>query len=586
MIRCVLTLLGLLVLVSTSTVENTFARRGNPVSVASPQSQFFIVDSDDDLPSKPTYQFVDTMVQHNQWVRVTGFTGTDDGSAAIASNATWPFVIPTNGYKMLIGAISTNGSVALQPDGQSNTLTNPVYAWSDPTNRPLPLNNGVDTFAVLAPLWGDWEFRTTGDSTKVYYRVAPDTAYISFYNLALKGTEGQVRATFQIVFTKDSAITYHYRSFDGSYAGRTAEEIIQRSVTIGMGSTGANLGTNYLHEGTYYATSAGSAIYAKDLHDALAVKFMRVRNHFVAARQISFPATERQELTSSNFTFSGQVSNWTEEEYMAYLKFEVKNLTTGTTVTTKEDSVVTYGGFTSQYNGPTYQGLPCGAYQVTMTVRIPALGTDTWTHDNVLRKTFFVLSSASFPFYETFNAGIAGCSWANYGATALPANEVMYEPVAPRSGSDLALVLDRLDPAGKMYNYAFAGDTVTSGPIDLTGKSNVYLTLSYQRGLKTDIIEAGILKTLRVGPEAAITGTTPDPADSLVVEGLISSGSRWNPAASSWTVLHTLTGGIDVKTNKLRIKLPSNMMSDHFRLRLRLKSRDHGTLFSLPHDDA
>ncbi|HET6511474.1 MAG TPA: T9SS type A sorting domain-containing protein, partial [Candidatus Kapabacteria bacterium] len=135
-------------------------------------------------------------------------------------------------------------------------------------------------------------------------------------------------------------------------------------------------------------------------------------------------------------------------------------------------------------------------------------------------------------------------------------------------------------------NNAFAGDTVTSGPIDLTGKSNVYLTLSYQRGLKTDIIEAGILKTLRVGPESAITGTTPDPADSLVVEGLISSGSRWNPAASSWTVLHTLTGGIDVKTNKLRIKLPSNMMSDHFRLRLRLKSRDHGNLFSLPHDDA
>jgi hypothetical protein len=584
--RCVVTLLGLLALWSTSLIGNAEARRGNPVSNASPNLQYFVVDSDDDLGLKPQVMFVDTLVNHFQWTRVTGFTGTDDGAASIVSSTTWGFNVAGAAYTMLSGAVSTNGTISLQPNGQNNTLTHTAYSWSKPQNRTMPINNFIDTFAVIAPLWADWEFRTAGDSTKVYYRVIADSAYISFYNLALKGTEGQIRATFQVVFAKDSSITFQYKSFDGTYAGRTAEEIIQQLATIGVGSP--TVGTNYLHKGLYYATSAGSAIYAKDLHDGLAVRFLRVHKHNLSARSIVFPASEGAELTSSNFTFNGIVNNWADDEFMAYFEFRVKNLTTGTTVTTKIDSIMSYSGFPMQYIGPTYQGLPCGAYEVTMTVSAPSLGPDTWTWDNRIVRRFYVLSPQSYPFYEQFNSGLPGCAWGNLNAGVLPAQEIMYEPVAPRTGTDGALVLDRVDFTGKRYIDKFSGDTIVSGPIDLTGKSNVSLTLSYQRGLKTDVIEGGVLSALRVGPEAAIsagTGGTPDVADSLVIEGLLSSGAKWNPAASAWVVLHTLTGGIDVRTNKVRLKLPSNMISDHFRLRFRLKSREHGTLLSLPKDD-
>jgi hypothetical protein len=587
--RCVVIFLGLLVLWSTA-VTPAYARRGNPASVSSPQLQFFSVDSDDDHPAKPQVNWVDTLTNHFEWVRVTGFTNTDDGAANIpTATASWNFAIPGFQYTMLSGAVSTNGTIALQPQGQSNQLTNATYAWSKPANRLLPIANLIDTFAVLAPLWGDWEFRTAGDSSKVYIRVTADSAYISYYNLALKGTEGQIRATFQVVFAKDSSITYQYKSFDGTYAGRTAEELIQRLVTIGMGGGGlaSSIANNYLHKGQYYATSTGSALYAKDLHDGLAVKFMRIRTHFVSARAISFPASEGLELSNNNFTFMGVISNWTDDEYMAYVKFEVKNLSTGTTVTTKFDSIVTNGGFSTQYSGPTYQGLPCGAYQVTMTVSIPSLGSDSWVYDNVLRRNFYVISNQNFPFYEDFNSGVSGCNWVNLNAEARPAVEVMYDPVAPRTGDDNAVVLDRTNAAGRMYNDTFSGDTLTSAPINLSGKSNVYLNFAYQRGLKTDNRDAGTHILLRTGPEAMIAGSSgpADPADSLVIEGLLASGTRYNPSASSWTVLHTLTGGFDTKTNKVRILLPSNVISDHFRIRFRLKSREHGSLFSPVHDD-
>jgi hypothetical protein len=586
--RCVVALLGLLALWSTSMLDAAYARRGNPTSNASPQLQYFIVDSDDDLPTKPQSQWVDTLVNHFEWVRVTGFTNNDDGVATMTGTNGFTYRAGGDSYTMMTNAgVSTNGTIAFNQPGENATLNNAAYSWWKPANRLFPINNFIDTFLVLAPLWGDWEMRPTGDSSKVYYRVTSDTAYISFYNLALKGTEGQIRATFQIVIAKDSSITFQYRSFDGSMGGRTAEEIIQKSVTIGVGVTSA-IASNYLHMNNYFAISDGSAIYAKDLHDGLAVRFIRIRTHSLSARSILFPSAEGVELLSSNFTFSGVMNNWADEEYMAYFEFKVKNLTTGITVTSKKDSVLSYAGFPMQYNGPTYQGLPCGAYQVTMEVTAPSLPPDSWTFDNKIVRKFYILSGQSFPFYESFNSGIPGCAWGNLNVEAFPARDIMYEPAAPRGGNDLAIVLDRLDINGRPYYERTMGDTIVSAPIDLAGKSNVYLTLSYQRGLKTDVTEAGILSSLRTGPEMAILNTLGQPVDSgdsLIIEGLLASGNRWNPATSSWTVLATLQGAIDTKTNKLRLKLPTNMISDHFRLRFRLKSRDHGSLLKLPKDD-
>lgn len=558
------------------------ARRGNPASNSAPSTQMFLVDSDDDHPMTPQYRFVDTLFNPGQWNRVTGFANNDDASVAITNLANWNFQALVT-YPMFDGTISTNGTIALR------FPQNAVISWHKTNNQPMPIVNLIDTFTILAPLWADWELRTTGDSTKIFYRVTADSFYVTYYNLALKGTEGQIRATFQVTVSKDTTISYHYRSFDGVYAGLTAEQIIQRTATIAYQAKGY-LGINYLNKGHYYAISAGSSMYAKDLHDGLAIRMFRMKNHLVNARTITFPTAERQELPVNNFTFAGAGANWQPGDYMVYYDFAVKNLSTNTTITTKADSMMTYEGFSSFYEGPTYQGLPCGEYQVTMTVRMPRFGTDTWVLDNVLRKNFYVLSnSLSFPFYEQFNEGLSGCTWANIGAEVKPAADVMFDPVAPRNGQDGALVLDRTDLTGFRYTEPFAGDTLTSAPINMAGKSDVYLNFSYQRGLKTDDREAGSQTKLKIGPDMQVMNSggagVSEHADTLVIEGLLSTGARWNPAASSWIVLHTITGGLDRKTNKVRIKLPSSVISDHFRMRFRLKSRENGTLIGYPHED-
>jgi hypothetical protein len=580
--RCAHFYVALLVLLTL--VSSADARRGNPSSGSSVDLQFYLVDSDDDHPKAPQFTFVDTVYNYGQWVRITGFANTDDASVAY-TNSKFNFQISPATYSLFDGVISTNGTASLRVPG------NVSFSWHSPMNRVLPLNNMVDTFAMFAPLWADWELRTAGDSTKIFARITNDSAYISYYNLALKGTNGNIRATFQIAISRaDSSVTYQYRSFDGTYAGITAEEIIQRVATIGIQGV-ASVGTMYLHKGHYYATTAGSAMYAKDLHDGLAIKFFRIKNHLVSARAITFPTTERQELAQNNFTFSGAATNWTSDEEMVYYDFSVRNVSTGLTITTKYDSLITYSNLPSFYSGPTYQGLPCGEYQATLSVRMPKYGSDTWLHDNTVRRTFYVLSSSlNFPFYEQFNSGLSGCTWASIGAEVLPSDEVMYFPVAPRTGSDGALVMDRRDLAGKRYTNPFASDTLTSAPINMSGKQDVYLTFSYQRGLKGDESEAGSQKYTQHGPEMQVTQTSGgggivEHADTLLVEGLLASGSKWNPSAASWTVLHTITGGLDRTTNKVRVKLPSSVISDHFRLRFRLQSREHGSWIGYPHDD-
>src|ERR1035441_1474612 len=55
-------------------------RRGNPTPL-NPRYEFYIVDSDDNSPFAPTYNFVDT--SYGSWLRVTGWSNTDNASDTI-----------------------------------------------------------------------------------------------------------------------------------------------------------------------------------------------------------------------------------------------------------------------------------------------------------------------------------------------------------------------------------------------------------------------------------------------------------------------------------------------------------------------
>jgi hypothetical protein len=244
-----------------ASVSNAMLRRGNPTQGnpgrSNPRYSFYIVDSDDDSPLAPSYNFVDT--SYGSWMRMTNWPNNDDACDTVPraydsidflyfNSPTWilppPYlVVPPLGpsFETAGGWVSSNGTIGLSgPD-------------SSPVNVAFPsalVNNDL-----VAPLWADWEFRTSGDSSKVFVRVTSDSFYVSWYNLGLKGTNGQVRATFQVAFSNsDSSITFTYKSFDGSFGGVSAAALIQSVATIGLTDVNGDAAM-YLHKGYYFATN-------------------------------------------------------------------------------------------------------------------------------------------------------------------------------------------------------------------------------------------------------------------------------------------------------------------------------------------
>ena len=198
---------------------DSFARRGNPVPIQQgPRSQFYLVDSDDNHPQTPVYKFVDTTF--GTWVRLTGFTNLDNGYKQV-------FPPPADSFEFnfsdqLVNLppryFSVNGHVSF--DTFFTAINNDL--------PPVDVDSNYRSFA--APLWADLEFRAFGDSSNVYYRMTADTCYVSYFNAFLKGTNGKVRVTFQIVFSRlDSTVTFMYKSFDGEICGTPAAKQFQET---------------------------------------------------------------------------------------------------------------------------------------------------------------------------------------------------------------------------------------------------------------------------------------------------------------------------------------------------------------------
>jgi hypothetical protein len=148
--------------------------------------------------------------------------------------------------------------------------------------------------------------------------------------------------------------------------------------------------------------------------------------------------------------------------------------------------------------------------------------------------------------------------------------------------------LNRLDAIGDPYLTSTGSDTIFSAPMDLSTLTNVWLSFSYQRGLSTDSMKAGVEARVLIGPEpvdndnagATIQG------DSLIIEGLLTTAPTYNDtSASHWARIATLYGGLDIRTQKYRVLLDSKYLHNHFRLRFRLKAKDDHIKYGFPLDD-
>ncbi len=585
--KIVVTIAVFFTLVFASVIP-TFARRGNPVpqvTVSNFKSQYYTIDSDDDGtdPRQPTYKFIDTLYDAAHWHRVTGFTNNDDGYAETAATDSIIFVHSNEKFRLPPRYISTNGLMKLTRD----TLTGLGYnaPITSAANGSMPAGFFTNFQAIICPLWGDMEFRTTGDSSKVFYRMTTDSCYVTYYNLALKGTNGNVRATFQVVFCKlDSSITVNYKSFDGSSNAASAAEVLQNEVTIGVQNHQAIYATMYLDRGTYYAKTYGSLNYAKPLHNSLAVRFIRVIPDFVRIKSIDFPPTDRYEMISNSFQPKATVENWTDQDLWITVNYKVVDLTTGTGIYNRTDSIQVGFDDYSQDIGSLYQGIRCGSYRLTVTCSCASKG-DGWAGDNVMTRDFTLMNTATMPFYDNFIT-LDPCNWHSIGATWVPADSVMYDPPSPRSTG--AVLLNRKDVLNQPYLSSTGADTIISAPINLKNLSNVWLSFSYQRGLSTDSLEAGVRNRVLVGPEPLDHDSLNQAVyqgDSLIVEALASTGTQFNPLDSNWKTIATLYGTIDNTTQKFRTQIGTAYLHDHFRLRIRLAAKDDHPKYAAPFED-
>ncbi|GEM_PF-4935877 len=571
----------LTVLTSTIWAGSGLARRANPTT-GQARGEFYPVDSDDDSPLTPTYNFVDTT--YGTWGRVTTWSNTDDGFANLPSTIdsiffyyysrpVWvlqppeqitppppgtPFMSPGSG-------LSTNGTITL--NGRD----------SSPVNIVMP--SAALQKNLLAPLWADWEFRTTGDSTKVFVRVANDSFYVSYYNLALKGTNGLVRATFQVAFAgADSTITFAYKSFDGSFNGVSAAALIQQVATIGLTDGGNGFGVMYLHKGYYFATNPNPN-YNQPLHNHLCIKFWRMPNEAFLISSVTMPPNDRYELTTTQLTPQCKIQNVCDTAILVFVQTTITNLTTSTTIYNKYDSISCARQAITTYNAPLASNLSCASYKITFTISYRNNVSDQYAGNNTVTRYFVGLSNQSVPFREDFDGGISSCVWSNAGADARSLSSIMRVGDAPNTifHSGKAVVLNRLDANGNPYPIDVGGDTLASAPFDLSQSSSVYLYFHYQRGLSTDSAIAGIINRLQAGPDVPLvssSGVIIHAGDSLLVEGLKRSGSKWNPTESDWGLLGVIPGGFDATTQTFRVLLDTSYLHNHFRVRFRLKARN------------
>jgi hypothetical protein len=569
----------LLLITATSLDAQTTFRRGNGNPYA-PRYEFNVVDNFDNSPLAPTYSWADTT--YGTWTRVTGWSNNDDGVATLPmtydsinflyfNQYVWvlqpahPFTDPLGNTFILPGtSLSTNASICL------------LGRDSSPVNTPLASLVGTN---LVAPLWADWELRSTGDSSKVYVHVAaPDSFYVSYYNLGLKGTNGKVRATFQVLFcAADSSITFRYKSFDGSWNGVPAAALIQRTATIGLFEYYDNLAVLYLHKGNYFATGSTTA-YNQPLQNGLAVRFFHTTQEAFEITTVTMPPNDRYENSTNIIAPACRILNTCDSTIKVFVQTTIANVTSGTNVYSRSDSIIVENRVTQTYTAPQFTNLTCGSYKVTFTISYRNGVSDYWSGNNTFTRYFVALTPQLPPFRDEIESGIQPCTWSNSGAEARA--NVMYVPAAPHGGvgGPKAIVLDRLDAIGAPYPLDLGGDTLTSAPIDLSNATtSVGLSFHYQRGLNTDSSKAGVLKRIWSGPEAPIRGAGGGMAqmgDTLVIEGLKSTGAKWNPAESDWGTLATITGGFDTKPQTMRIALSSTYVHDHFRVRFRIKSRD------------
>ncbi len=193
--------------------------------------------------------------------------------------------------------------------------------------------------------------------------------------------------------------------------------------------------------------------------------------------------------------------------------------------------------------------------------------------------------------------------WISEGATIVDGEDSTWDPPPPRdigyyhnpdSLRSPVIRLDRKDESGNLYAGSGVGDTLTSFPINLQGKTKITFHFDYMRAGRNHY-PLGWDDSVMIGPESTILdslGNIIRAGDSLILEFKKPSAPEVNPTPEDWNEMAAIDGRHDFEFKsffarpvaggwQIRIDndtsfLPdtSNYFTDDFRFRFRLKAKD------------
>ncbi len=525
--------------------------------------------------------------------------------------------------------------------------------------------------AIIAALWCDLDLRHGGpaDTSKCYFRTSgtADTFMVNYYNFRLRpstvvnqlpngfqftepGGAKMYCKKFQIVLANtDSSIQINYGGFTGGINGfppLLAYAAFGANISVGLENESATQSTGVIYGPAGGVTQGGSggweAVNAtcKTCNQAWsqdkqwAIKFKRWRD-IVAAVKIDFPTRNYEICLGGSVTPQAAFENVDPVNAHTFkCRFSISNAVTGVYVYSRVVSLLgvlpgatkdtTFAPYTTNPNViselGTFNACAIATSFDTADVNIG----DQWPFDDTVCTSVFGVRRTAVPFFDpsdgyskTVSSDIPNQTlWVSVGATVLDGETFTWDPPPPRyaggTGPDgfisPVIQLDNDDVNGLPYGGATHGDTLTSFPINLQGKTSANLSFDFQRAGKfgngsffTFPWDAGEM----FGPEWTIlnvnNGSVMRAGDSLLLEFKAPNQPGCNPAPTSWKEVAAIDGGFDFEFKKFFMNLNTgftnvdgiattnvslaNYFTADFRFRFRLKSKNDGPSIPPPDDD-
>ncbi|HEX5316066.1 MAG TPA: hypothetical protein VFX22_05390, partial [Candidatus Kapabacteria bacterium] len=474
--------------------------------------------------------------------------------------------------------------------------------------------------AIIAALWADLDMahqHSPDDTSLVYYRtsLSLDTFMVNYYNFRLRpaspnnspvgwsgrGADKIFCRKFQIVLANtDSSIQINYGGFIGSINGFPpvlAYQLFEDNVAIGLVNEDGTKSTPVMYGPkspgnweTFVNTTCRTCNKEWSQSKQWAIKFKRWHD-IVRAISVNYPPRNFEICLGTAVTPNATFQNVDAAPHTFKVRFAIRNLVTGIAVYSRVVSLINLppGASKDTFFAP-YATNPNILAQLG-TFNACAIATtydtadsnigDRWPFDDTVCTQVFGVRRTPVPFRDpsnNYSPTIAGeipdqTLWISVGAQVVDGASQTWDPPPPGDPSGIGpdgfqnpvIALDRADINGNVYNGSYVGDTLTSFPINLQGKTKANLHFDFQRSGKFPGYYAWLWDgDVMFGPEHTVTnvadGSVMRHGDSLAIEFKNPNEPGCNPSASGWKEITAIDGDHDFEFKNFYMSLDKGLI--------------------------